>query len=92
MFVHTVKWAGMAALVCGLAFAGVGVMARQDAEATKDEGAGGREARGGAPKSKRGSQYLPRISPRRLPLRRKARGPAQGSPHCGREGMGPGIQ
>ena len=37
MFLNTFKWAGMAALVCGLAFTGVGVMARQDAQATKDE-------------------------------------------------------
>jgi RNA polymerase sigma factor (sigma-70 family) len=37
MFLNTLKWAGMAALVCGLAFTGVGVMARQDAEAKKEE-------------------------------------------------------
>ena len=37
MFLNTLKWAGVAVLVCGLAFTGVGVMARQDAKAKKDE-------------------------------------------------------
>ena len=36
MFLNTIKWAGVAALVCGLALTGVGVMARQDAPAKKD--------------------------------------------------------
>ena len=38
MFLNTVKWAGAAVLVCGLAFTGVGVMARQNAKAKKDAG------------------------------------------------------
>jgi RNA polymerase sigma factor (sigma-70 family) len=33
MFLNTLKWAGVAALVCGLAFTGIGVMARQDSKA-----------------------------------------------------------
>ena len=36
MFLNTVKWTGVAALLCGLAFTGVGVMARQDARAKKE--------------------------------------------------------
>ncbi len=37
MFLNTLKWAGAAALVCGIAFTGVGVLARQDGEAKKNE-------------------------------------------------------
>jgi hypothetical protein len=37
MLVNTFKWAGLAVLVCGLAFTGVGVMARQNAGAKHEE-------------------------------------------------------
>jgi RNA polymerase sigma factor (sigma-70 family) len=37
MFFNTLKWTGVAAVLCGLAFTGVGVMARQDAGAKKLE-------------------------------------------------------
>jgi hypothetical protein len=37
MLVNTFKWAGLAVLVCGLAFTGVGVMARQNAGAKNQE-------------------------------------------------------
>ncbi len=37
MLVNTFKWAGLAVLVCGLAFTGVGVMARQNARAKNQE-------------------------------------------------------
>ena len=45
MFLNTVKWAGVAVLVCGLAFTGVGVMARQDAKAKQGRGAASRRSR-----------------------------------------------
>jgi RNA polymerase sigma factor (sigma-70 family) len=38
MFLNSLKWAGVAAVLCGLVFTGVGVMARQDTKA-KIEGA-----------------------------------------------------
>ncbi len=37
MFLNSIKWAGAALLVGGLAFTGVGVMARQNAKARKNE-------------------------------------------------------
>jgi RNA polymerase sigma factor (sigma-70 family) len=37
MLLNSLKWTGVAALLCGLAFTGVGVMARQDANAKKDD-------------------------------------------------------
>ena len=35
MFLNTLKWTGLAVLVCGLAFTGVGVMARQERQARR---------------------------------------------------------
>jgi RNA polymerase sigma factor (sigma-70 family) len=37
MFLNTLKWAGATVLVCGLAFTGVGVMARQDGKAKNED-------------------------------------------------------
>ena len=37
MVLNTAKWTGAAALVCGLAFTGVGVVARQGAKEKKDD-------------------------------------------------------
>ena len=37
MLLNTFKWAGLAVLVCGLAFTGVGVMARQNTAAKNED-------------------------------------------------------
>jgi RNA polymerase sigma factor (sigma-70 family) len=59
MFLNNLKWAGVATLVCGLAFTGVGVLARQDPAPKKDDAPAPLKNAAAAPELKIPAENLP---------------------------------